>query len=226
MNYDLVKQLLEQVEAFERQLPASGPPTLADFAAWLPQQVAPTQPDEQATAGPIRSGGLVGNPPSPEAEIGITITYLYRYTRLYSKKALADTPLSTIDEFSYMVILLLEGPAPTKTELIDRNVHEKTTGTEILRRLINGGLIEQFDDLTDRRAKRLKLTDKGRALMFQVMPRMSEVVMLMGGNLTTSEKMDLFHLVSKLHLFHNQIFLHERDTDLHTLIGRLDEEKI
>lgn len=223
MNYDLVKQLLEQVEAFEQELPASGPRTLADFAAWLPRQVAPVQPDERATAGPIRSDGLVGSPPSPEAEIAITITYLYRYTRLYSKKALADTPLSTIDEFSYMVILLLEGPAPTKTELIDRNVHEKTTGTEILRRLINGGLIEQFDDLTDRRSKRLKLTDKGRFLMYQVMPRMSEVVKLAAGDLTMPEKTDLFRLVSKLYLFHNQIFMNERDTDLTTLVDRLDE---
>ena len=226
MSYDLVKQLLEQVEAFEQQLPSSGPRTLADFAAWLPRQVALVPPDRREVVGPIRADGLVGRPPSPEAEIGITITYLYRYTRLYSKKALADTPLSTIDEFSYMVILLLGGPAPTKTELIDRNVHEKTTGTEILRRLINGGLIEQFDDLTDRRSKRLKLTEKGRTLMFQVMPRMSEVVKLAAGNLTPSEKMDLFHLVSKLHLFHNQIFMNERDTDLTTLVTRLDEEKI
>jgi MarR family transcriptional regulator, lower aerobic nicotinate degradation pathway regulator len=224
MNYAFLKSLLTQAEAFEQQTPATEQQTLASFAAWLSQQTASAPAVNSAGVCPPDDHELLAGSNSPDHEIGIFVSYLYRYTKLYGKKALADTPLSTIDEFSYMV-MLLEGTAPTKTELIDRNIQEKTTGTEILRRLINGGLVEQFDDPTDRRSKRLKLTEQGMSVMFQVMPRMGQLLTLVGGNLTPTEKEQLVFLLSKLHLFHNQLFNNERDTPIEVLVSQLEDSK-
>jgi MarR family transcriptional regulator, lower aerobic nicotinate degradation pathway regulator len=217
VNYEFIKALLAQAEAFEREKPAAEQQTLADFGAWLGQQFP--QIAAQTDTAESEQTDVLG------IEIGSFVSYLYRYAKLYSKKALADTPLSTIDEFSYLV-MLIEGPAPTKTELIDRNIHEKTTGIEILRRLINGGLIEQFDDPTDRRSQRLMLTERGRRLMFQILPRMTYVAKLIEGNLTIAEKKQLVFLLNKLHLFHNQLFKDERDTPIETLIFQLDNPEI
>ena len=64
---------------------------------------------------------------------------MYRYARNYSKKALEKTPLQTIDEFTYLGVLM-QSPM-TKTQLINRHVQEKTTGMAAFRNdlIIRGG---------------------------------------------------------------------------------------
>ncbi|WP_460639212.1 MarR family winged helix-turn-helix transcriptional regulator [Larkinella harenae] len=217
MNYQLLRQLLNYAESFEQDITDPEQQTVASFAAWLLNETA-------SRPNPSLEGDAKGAV-SPDTLIGIMVSYLYRYTRLYSKKVIEDSPLTTLDDFTYLVILLKNENLPTKTELIERNIHEKTMGTEVLRRLLAHGLIEQFDDPDDRRSKRLKLTDRGREVMFALMPRMSQVATLVGGNLTLTEKHHLVYLLSKLHHFHNPIFLSERNESLDTLLEHIQEKK-
>lgn len=212
MTYDFLKQLIEQAEAFEQDTPDSTKRTVGDFASWLAGKASPPSVDEKQE----RTDDQL----PVDTEIAVMVSYLYRYARLYGKKALVGTPLATIDEFSY-IVMLLEGPPPTKTELIERNIHEKTTGTEILRRLLNAGLIEQFDDPVDKRSKRLKMTDSGRVLMTELWTSMSDVATVVGGDLTLAEKEQLILLLRKLHHFHNAIFMTERDVPVTELVKRL-----
>ena len=218
MNYTLLKQLIEQTEAFERDTPAANGQTMADFATWLVNQ--------QVLTPAHKGGSLPATTDSADIYISILTAFLYRYTRLYSKKVLDKTLLSTLDDFTYLIMLLEDPVAPTKTELIDRNIHEKTTGIEVLRRLLSNGLVEQFDDLNDRRSKRLKLTDRGREEISALIPSMSQVATLIGGHLTPDEKAQLVHLLTKLHLFHNPIFLKERNIPIGKLIEHVNSPKI
>ncbi|RAJ93102.1 DNA-binding MarR family transcriptional regulator [Larkinella arboricola] len=217
MNYHFLKQLLDYAENFERDVSAPEQQTVASFATWLLNQAAqPVHNTQQEGA----FGQVL-----PDTLISIMVSYLYRYARLYSKKVIDASPLTTLDDFTYLVILLRKGDLPTKTDLIERNIHEKTTGTEVLRRLLAHGLIEQFDDPNDRRSKRLKLTDRGRAVMLDLMPRMSQVATLVGGNLTDTEKTQLVYLLTKLHQFHNPIFLDERNEPIEKLLEHVTPKK-
>jgi DNA-binding MarR family transcriptional regulator len=222
MNYEFLKSLLIQVEAFERDTLNEGAQTMADFSAWLHKHQT-----NQSTLMPIDvpSHPLLDDGFAFDIEIGMLVSCVYRYAKLYSKKALADTPISTIDEFTYLAQLLRD-TKPSKTELIEENIQEKTTGTEILRRLINNGLIEQLDDPTDRRSKRLKLSEAGYELMHQIMPRMNQVATLVGGDLSVAEKQQLVSLLQKLHLFHNPLFLNEHDAPIEELIGHVKKFNI
>lgn len=223
MNYEFLKSLLTQAEAFERATPAEDEQTLAEFSVWLHRrQVAESIPK---TPPEVPGHPLLETAAAADVEIGMLVSCVYRYAKLYSKKALADMPISTIDEFTYLTQLLRD-TKPSKTELIEENIHEKTTGTEILRRLIGNGLIEQFDDVNDRRSKRLKLSDSGFELMSQIMPRMNQVATLVGGELNPAEKQQLVELLQKLHLFHNPLFLNERDTPIAELAERVKRAKI
>lgn len=222
MNYEFLKSLLTQAEAFERDTPPEDEPTLAGFSAWLHQHQA-TTPASVPPEVPVHS--LLETAVASDVEIGMLVSCVYRYAKLYSKKALADTPISTFDEFTYLAQLLRD-TNPSKTKLIEENIHEKTTGTEILRRLIGNGLIEQFDDPIDRRSKRLKLTDSGLELMYRIIPRMNQVATLVGGELSGAEKEHLVQLLQKLHRFHNPLFLHERDVPVAELAGRINLPKI
>lgn len=222
MNYEFLKSLLTQAEAFERDTLTEANQTLAGFSAWLHQRQAtiPAPVKPEVPFHPLVDGAVAS-----DIEIVTLVSCVYRYAKLYSKKALAGTPISTIDEFTYLVQLLRD-TNPSKTELIEENIHEKTTGTEILRRLIGNGLIEQFDDPNDRRSKRLKLSDSGLELMNQIMPRMNQVATLVGGELSVAEKQQLVGLLEKLHLFHNPLFLDERDVPIAELAGRIRQPEI
>ncbi len=222
MNYEFLKSLLTQAEAFERDTPAEDGQTLAGFSAWLHKRQATTSTPvpPEVPVHPLLDGAGTS-----DIEIGMLVSCVYRYAKLYSKKALIGTPISSFDEFTYLAQLLRD-TKPSKTELIEENIQEKTTGTEILRRLIGNGLIEQFDDPNDRRSKRLKLSGPGWELMHQIIPRMNQVATLVGGELSGAEKQQLVGLLQKLHLFHYPLFLNERDLPIEELAGRIKRSEI
>lgn len=79
---------------------------------------------------------------------------------------------------------------------------EPPSGIEVLKRLLNKGLIEEFADAEDKRAKRIKITDKGKKELQLVMPKMSEVFHLMTAELSLNEKLHLLAFLKRMNDFH------------------------
>jgi MarR family transcriptional regulator, lower aerobic nicotinate degradation pathway regulator len=205
MNYDLIKQLVNLAEKFE--LSAGPAPDLAAFSAWLYAQTHP---------GP-RQGGQAHYPsPAPmhetlESVITKLVIFMYRYAKGYLKKALDGTALQTVDEFVYLTALL-HRPGLTKIELIELNLHEKTSGMEIIKRLLARGLVQQQEGESDRRSKQLYITEIGRTVLLPIFERMHQVSQLVSGNLAEEEKQQLVSLLHKLNDFHHPIFANEKQT--------------
>jgi DNA-binding MarR family transcriptional regulator len=151
-----------------------------------------------------------------ETEISILIVNMYRYARVYSKKALENTPLQTVDEFGYLATLLTYN-CLKKTELIAKNIHEKPTGMEIIKRLLQNGLIDQFDDEQDKRSKLVRLNDKGKYLLYSIFDKMGKVSDIVTGDLERDEKIQLLYFLKKLDRFHHHIFTNEKEEVLQTL---------
>ena len=105
------------------------------------------------------------------------------------------------------------------------NIHEKTTGMEVIKRLLNNGLIEQTDDPKDRRSKRLLITGKGMGVLFGTFEEMRKASLIIAGTLNEAEKMQLLHLLQKLHFFHKPLFLNERETGLDGLLTIVEAAK-
>jgi DNA-binding MarR family transcriptional regulator len=145
-----------------------------------------------------------------ESALGKLITFMYRYSRTYSKKSLENTLLITPDDFTYLAVLFSKG-SMTKMELIEAHMQEKTTGIEIIKRLLKNGLAQQHNDENDKRSKRLVVTPKGQQILLGIFPKMGKVATLLGGNLTNEEKMQLLYLLNKLQLFHHAIHLENRN---------------
>ena len=153
MDYSLIKQLVSLAEEFQKDhTSADAGAELVEFSAWLQARTgAPMQRLEAVEREPR-------NPmESDETIIGKLITFIYRYLRTYCRLALLDTPLISYDDFVYLAITFGNGPL-SKTELIIRNIHEKPTGTEIIKRLLKAGLIQEQPHATDRRSKMLTIT--------------------------------------------------------------------
>ncbi|MEL6589075.1 MAG: winged helix DNA-binding protein [Bacteroidota bacterium] len=202
-KYSLLYELLPLLEEYEGN--ANGGASLPAFSIWLSQRASVSRP------------GLV--PKGPEGEestdtiLTMLISYLFRYTKHYTKKALESTPLNTMDEFTFLTTLSYQGSL-TKTELIQQHLLEVTSGIEIIKRLIKSDLIDDFPDPNDRRSKRVKITDKGRRVLEGVMKEMDRVATIVSGDLNREEQSQLMPLLLKLNDFHSLIHMQDRKSDL------------
>jgi DNA-binding MarR family transcriptional regulator len=111
----------------------------------------------------------------------------------------------------------------TKQELISSQVFEKTSGMELINRMIRQGFIDQFQDEKDKRSMRLRITPSGRMEIIKVLPKMRQVSQIVSGNLTDREKVILGYILRKLDHFHNEIYLHSKDEELDDLIDKTKE---
>ena len=94
----------------------------------------------------------------------------------------------------------------TKMDLIKRNVHEKSPGMQIIGRLVTNGWIDQVDDLKDRRAKLICISENGLKLLDKHMNQIRKASHVVTGDLTEEEKYKLASLLLKLDAFHSDIY--------------------
>jgi DNA-binding MarR family transcriptional regulator len=95
---------------------------------------------------------------------------------------------------------------------------EKTSGIEIINRLIRQEFIEQFDDEKDKRSKLLRITETGRRELMMILPRMNMVSKIVVGTLTKEEQNILTYLLRKLDHFHNDIYIHDKEKELEMIV--------
>lgn len=216
MDFELLTSLIESFKNYELFKEPEKKTTLAQFAIWLNQQSYLTAKPENADHSEIIGRNEV------EIEIGKLVIYLNRYARLLIRKGLNSFPELVSEDFTYLYTLMT-CESMTKIQLIEKNIHEKPTGLEVIKRLLKHKLIDERDDEKDKRSKRVFLTEKGRAAFFETQGQMGKVSQLIAGRLTTAEKNQLFGLLKKLEDFHNPIFLSHRQKSIDDLGKFLDE---
>lgn len=209
-SYKLVHQLLNLVEQFEKDN-ASAEMSMQGFAGFLVNHLekdtsAVTAPDVRFGKNEQQAQHLAYQIDNSIARLFI---YMSRYAKSYVKKALDGTPLQTAEDFTCLAILLTHDNM-SKGDLISRNLQEKTSGTEVIRRLINADLVKQWDDDKDKRGKRISITETGKQLLYKVFGDMDLVGQIITGDLSLSEKLVLQHLLQKLESFHYK--QHEQKT--------------
>ncbi len=109
----------------------------------------------------------------------------------------------------------------SKTDVIARNVHEKASGTEVIKRLLAHGLVAEQAHATDRRSKLLTITEAGRGVLGQVFGRMDQAAQLIAGDLTPAERAQLLYLLQKLDAFHHPIYAGSRPASFDQLLHHL-----
>jgi MarR family transcriptional regulator, lower aerobic nicotinate degradation pathway regulator len=215
MNYQLIHEIIDQIADFQKEHTEGD---LQDFSTWLSHKIGRNA--KQAEIQVQHAPSIDINDAIPEF-----IICMYRYAKIYVKKILEEnhSAFSTYDEVIYVIVLFFNPEKMTKTELIEKNVHEKPTGMEILKRLLKNNMIEQYDNEQDKRSKYLKVTEKGKMEFLKIFDKMREVSRLIAGDLTVKEQGQLYFLLKKLDNFHNPIFLNERALGIDELLTKLGE---
>lgn len=194
--------IVELLQAFSTYEATHQSPALLDFAQWLVQQKQPSAMHQHLNIG--KNDEFVNqNINNTDNAIGILIGLLNKFARNYTKAALADLPINSIDEFGYLSHLSTHNHI-TKTDLIGLSHDGKTTGTDIIRRLVQSNLANEINNPADKRSKLVEITPTGKQVIGQAYQKMAQVSKVVVGNLTNQEKQLLLGILDKLAQFHNQ----------------------
>jgi DNA-binding MarR family transcriptional regulator len=217
MNKDLLIEIIELLNDFDSEYQGETPYSVKQFVGFLNNRIEvenismrKIEGEEQPQIQELRN--------ESSSDTAILITLMFRYAKNYIKKALQDSPIQTVDEFSFLITLLTY-ESLTKTELINKLVLEKTSGVEVIKRLLNQNMICEFADNHDKRSVRVAITDKGKEELWKILPDMAKVSKIVVGNLTASEVNSLAYLLKKLDFFHNDIFMNKRTLDLDQILN-------
>lgn len=221
MQYEFIKQLIDKVAIYEKTVSNNKPININDFAQWILTNASTASPSKEESEGLLKSD--IQNPIYTEGGkrnggIGALIGLMFRYAKNYTKKALENTPLQTLDEFTYLATLM-QYPM-TKTQLITQHIQEKTTGMAVIQRLLKQNWIQQSKNAADRRSQIIEITDEGRLVLRGAFLSMSKVSAIVTANLTEAEKVELTRILEKLDLLHRNILETEKTLNLDKIIEK------
>jgi DNA-binding MarR family transcriptional regulator len=196
----VIKQLIERLEEYN-QLSQSESVSLESFIVWLALQQNMVGNNQDSKEKVNHNSPSLDEAERLDIGIGGLNGLMYRYGRIYAKMALEQSETESIEEFNFLATLSAMEKA-TKTELINKMIFEKTTGTDIIRRLIKAGLINETKNPDDKRSFLLTVTEKGKFCLFKAFGKMAIVAKEVTGVLDLFEKKALYHVLLKLENHH------------------------
>lgn len=214
---EILLELIDYLDEYENESVHSDKTlSTSDFLGFLNARYQTKSVKVDELAGDTRQEWQHDNQ-GPATDISILISLLFRYAKGYIKKALKDSKINTVDEFSFLITLMTR-ESMSKTELITHQIMEKTSGTDIINRLLKQGFIDQYDDENDKRSIRVRITPSGRVELIAILPQMRMVSQIVTGNLTETEQTTLAYMLRKLEIFHNDIFMNKKSVELAELL--------
>lgn len=137
---------------------------------------------------------------------------LGKYAKYYIKESFKGSALLTADDFGFLAAII-EHKEISKTELISYNLHEVPSGMEVIRRLINRGLVKERVNRDDRRIKILSHTEKGLHEFLAATARMQEIAKIITGDLSKEELTLLNGTLRRLDYYHELIHRKAEETN-------------
>jgi MarR family transcriptional regulator, lower aerobic nicotinate degradation pathway regulator len=199
VKYKLLENILPLLEAFE----ATNPDEVSEiaFARWLVAQNA-APPVSALVEG--RNEQFSSEDPMFLDNL-VRLVNMYRYAKNYVRQLLpTDIPI-LFDDFGYLMMLFFEGKQ-SKMDLIARNIHEKSTGMEIINRLERLDIVQILPNETDRRSKWVILTVAGDTLVKRILMSLPQFSTIINGDLSESQTKNLHQILTQLDHFHRQKF--------------------
>jgi DNA-binding MarR family transcriptional regulator len=225
MSYNHITALIQKWAEYESLYPN---PDLKDFGRWLSERKGEAHINPNTSRKDInvpkkwksQEEGLKHHHQMKDnnVQIGMLIGRLSKFGKMYAKKALHQLNLN-LDEFTFLAAILhLE--TPMKSEVINVNLFEPTSGTEILRRLIKLGYVKEYANKEDRRSKLLKLTAIGEKTIFKAFGEMRKVGILVSANLTEKQKTETIAALDYLNDFHVNLYLNYKEYSVEEMIRK------
>ncbi|HKK87351.1 MAG TPA: winged helix DNA-binding protein [Saprospiraceae bacterium] len=181
MDFALIKKLIEYTEEYQKKHSSD---KIEDFTIWLNNELFTS-----------RNKGTHST--HDELLIAFKLMYLNKALKKQTKIVLSESNVSSIDEYSFLLHLDYQ-ESFRKMEIVELHNLEAPTGIEIIKRLIKNKFVEEFPDKEDKRAKRIKLTKKGKTELMKIKPKINTIFSHFSEPLTLNEKIQLSGILDKL----------------------------
>ncbi len=212
-RYKLIKILIDKIEEFEKK---DSSDDIKKFYSFLNGELYPRSEKKIKNHYDFSNGQSIEIKDYAEVEFATLLVSLNRFAKHYTKKALEELSFRSIDEFGLLALLMKEKNM-LKSELIHENLIEISSGSEMLKRLIKSGLIKEYPDSKDKRAKRISLTEKGIKEILAAFSRMQQVANIISACLSDEEIQSSLKVFNKLSQFHLKI----READKNATLDEL-----
>ena len=209
MHIGFLRQLLDFAEAYELDGGSTDNLDREDFASWLlayQRQGAGRETTEPVFGPPVN--GL----------IAMYLSFMARYAQFYGRRVFRNTVVYSEDDWGVLVSLYPDQQMK-KTDLIRGIILEKSSGNEVLKRMLKQRLLHEHPHPTDKRSKLIQLTDAGRAAFESVQGGISKLANTVVADLTEEEKNSLLHILTKLNRYHKPIFEEADEEALERRLG-------
>lgn len=157
-----IVQLVTEFDAFEEQVLGG---SIEDFCRYYLARNAGKRKEELV-------GGHI--PPNPESLLMKIFGRLITVYGVYVEAMMTEIKMPSREAF-YLLNTLHHLNEAKKTEFINQMLMGYTTGMDAITKLIKEGLVQEREHDTDKRAKLISLTDKGRDALKACYPYMHRV---------------------------------------------------
>jgi DNA-binding MarR family transcriptional regulator len=181
MDYSLLKELLKYVEEYQENQASQ---KVEDFIIWLNNKLFAKNDTTTHTS-------------HDELLIPFKLMQVNKELKKQTKTALSESNVSSIDEYSFLLHLDYQ-ESFRKMEIVEIHNLEAPTGIEIIKRLIKNKFVEEFPDVDDKRAKRIKITEKGLKELDVIKPKINTIFYNFTDTLNLMEKIQLSGIFNKL----------------------------
>ncbi len=189
-----LKELIALAEAYQQQTSAQEWDK-EGFISWLISEA--TRTDRTETEDDMV--------PAQDGLIAMLLTGMYKYAQFYARRVFRDTAIYSLDDFS-VLISLYPAVEHKKIDVLRMCIQEKSSGNEVLKRLLRDEMIQERENPADARSKLLSLTETGKRAFEGIQTGIEKMSSHIVGDLTGTEKQQLFQILFKLHQFHKPFF--------------------
>jgi len=207
-NYNFLKNILAEIESYKQER-GDYPNSTQEFSYWLYSKLSleNISDDDVKNYGSLNLDFFGSN---AKIVLSFLFTTMHRFKLNYTKLAVLENgPLETYDEVAFLLGLMFNGPM-THSQLIDMEIQNKPTGTEIIKRLLRKNVITQTPSQEDKRSKLLRVTPYGEELYEIYIRKVKDMTDSFFSYLSPKELIQLGELVKKLYLPHQYIFESEK----------------
>ena len=189
-----MEKVIELLQAWKKYLDEGNAEDFAGFGAWLKKEV---EPEPKAV-------GKKPLAPDDRMAFGRYFGTLTGFAEAWERIAFKDLPIKGFTDFD-ILNLVREQENPTKNTIAQYSTLEQSTVFELIKRLQRKGFLRDEVDATDRRVKRVFLTDAGQEVIGQVIQKAFKMADLMVGDLSSEEINTLVDLLKRLNVFHENL---------------------
>ena len=181
MSTELLHNLIDLVEEFNKNNTSDA---MEDFVVWLSGKYFESEESD-------------GHQEHLDLMLAFQISMLNKSIKKQTKEVISESSLSSLDGYSFL-LHLEQADSFRKMELIEMHNLEAPTGIEVIKRLLSKELIEEFNDTEDKRAKRVKMTRKGKQELERLRPLVDAKFKSFAQALSLNDKLSLVATMNKL----------------------------